>query len=278
MVSQVDETCALFAHETLDAPEMLLPACTPRKATLGSVDSDTLFQLSMESYGHLQRKAMLYSIDRDYFADVQTELSRKVREEVVSWLVDTGHAIALNSQTIAIAVNCFDRFLVQRRIPEQHVGDVAAASLLIAAKVHDGTPPPLSYLASYTDSKPEDIVIMEALMLDKLHWQVNSVTSNEFVPFMIHRLVRLGFSASDKLVEMLLDISLLEFGFATMSTCLVAAACVLLASELQNPDEDSTCCAEAFADVLDLDCADLLEARDLLYTSFQSFFAMSRSP
>lgn len=274
MVSRVEDSCILFAHETLETPEKRLPMRGAAKFSTQDVDS--LFHLSMESYDHMRRKADCYHIVRDYFIEVQKDLSRYIREQVVSWLVDTGHAIALNSQTTAIAVNCFDRFLGQRRIPAELVSDVAAAVLLIASKVHDGKPPPLSYLASYTDSEPEKIVVMEAVILDKLRWQVNTVTSNDFVPYMIRLLKRLGFVASEKLVEMLLDVSLLDYELAQMSTCTVAAASVLLASELENPDIGPSSCTCAYADSLQLDVDDLLQAKERLYSSFQAFFAGSK--
>ncbi|KAJ8909096.1 hypothetical protein NDN08_005792 [Rhodosorus marinus] len=273
MMATVDETCILLANETLELPENRVPVLPHVKIPSGPAEEIPSL-LSSNSYNNLREKAEAHLIV-DYFEDVQLDFSRKTREDVVSWLVDTGLSLSLGSHTIAMAVSCFDRFLAVRRIGKESVAEVAAACLWISTKLYDGVPP-LSYLSLLTGSKDENIVSMEEAILRELQWQVSSVPAEEFVPFMRSRMSRLGFEVDDKILEMLLDVSLLSFDVVRRSACIVAAACVLLGSEIQYPEMNCSMRSKMFAEILDLDHSELIEVKTVLHASFQTFIIASR--
>ncbi|XP_065179283.1 cyclin-I-like [Sycon ciliatum] len=103
------------------------------------------------------------------------------RAETLQWLRRLTYAgFGFSPDTFSLAVNVFDRFLSIVKVQSKHLRCIAAASLLIAAKIcqEPENEPSAKEIVSLGQCgfKEGDITRMERIILDKLHWDVDAST------------------------------------------------------------------------------------------------------
>mmetsp|Transcript_13053 Transcript_13053/g.40211 ORF Transcript_13053/g.40211 Transcript_13053/m.40211 type:complete len:318 (+) Transcript_13053:142-1095(+) len=191
----------------------------------------------MRTLGENER---LYSIFRDYFTHVQTDVTDNMRSILVDWLVEVCEEFKLNQETLHLAVNYLDRFLQVQPIRRSQVQLVGVSCLLLAAKFEEMYPPDVDELVHMTDHTytRAELIRMESIIINSLHFRLTVATR---LPF----LQRLHILApQEDLIEplshYLADLSLLNYKLLRCLPSFQSAACVYLARRaLGNPGWDS---------------------------------------
>lgn len=107
-----------------------------------------------------------------------TDRMDKVREVVVDWMMEVANEFNTTLQTIALAINIFDRCLFQLNIPREKLQLVGAVALLIACKaeeVDSPAPKDIVYICDHSYTL-EDVITMEATILSLLSFRVTVPT------------------------------------------------------------------------------------------------------
>lgn len=71
----------------------------------------------------------------------QPELSKWMRSLLVDWMVEVQESFELNHETLYLAVKIVDTYLGKERVTKDSLQLLGAASLLIACKYDERTPP-----------------------------------------------------------------------------------------------------------------------------------------
>lgn len=74
-----------------------------------------------------------FDTNYDYMV-YQTEINLGMREILVSWLIEVHKRLILSPETLFIAVNTIDRYMMRRNVPRLRLQLVGVASLYIACK------------------------------------------------------------------------------------------------------------------------------------------------
>lgn len=108
------------------------------------------------------------------------ETSGEQRDEVVSWLIFLNGRFHFTPETLALAISLMDRFLSVVKVRPKYLQCVAISCLYIAAKTleEDEVIPSTVDLVkrSHCDCAVSDILRMECVILDKLGWNVKTIT------------------------------------------------------------------------------------------------------
>ena len=108
----------------------------------------------------------------------ETDRMDKVREVVVDWMMEVANEFNTTLQTVALAINIFDRCLFQIVIPREKLQLVGAVALLIACKaeeVDSPAPKDIVYICDHSYTL-EDVITMEATILSLLSFRVTVPT------------------------------------------------------------------------------------------------------
>eukprot|EP01135_Chromosphaera_perkinsii_P009940 Nk52_evm33s1967 gene=Nk52_evmTU33s1967 len=116
-----------------------------------------------------------------YLSFVQkSEIKEFMRRDIVEWMQKLNSHFHFESETFATAVNYMDRFLSTMKVKPNHLQIIGVCCLLLASKFQEAwnTHPSLKELViacnhMYTAS---DIERMEKLVINKLNWEMHSVT------------------------------------------------------------------------------------------------------
>lgn len=121
-----------------------------------------------------------------YLKRVQKEtIEEFMRRDVADWLLKLTKHMNYHSETFGIAMNLFDRCLSTFVVKEVHLQLIASSCFLIASKVGEqwNTHPTFKELCIAADFafSCSDLERMEKLLLKKLNWQINPITSHMLV-------------------------------------------------------------------------------------------------
>ncbi|CAN0299215.1 unnamed protein product [Ectocarpus sp. 12 AP-2014] len=90
--------------------------------------------------------------------------------------------LGYNRDTVAVALNYFDRYTCEKRCSPTLAQAVAATALHIAAKFEETNPASLRQLLKYTPVfTPEQLLVMEMSLLKVLNWDLRPGTVYDFV-------------------------------------------------------------------------------------------------
>lgn len=129
------------------------------------------------------RKLELENRPKATYMKKQMDITSNMRSILVDWLVEVCEEYKLNSETLYLAVNYTDRFLSQMSVLRGKLQLVGTASMYIAAKYEEVTPPDISEFVYITDDTytKKQVLRMEHLLLKVLDFKMSSPTANWFL-------------------------------------------------------------------------------------------------
>ena len=165
-------------------------------------------------------------------------MTREQRAEVMDWLVEVAEEYQLQTMTLYIAVNVFDRFLSQvrlRRCPPRLLG---CTCMLIASKFHETFPPEVDAFVEITSEafSREQIIDLEGKVLEYIKYQVTVATPITFLDRLT--LVTQAPDQEKHMAQFLSELTLPEYEMLKHRGSLVAAAALVL-SRLTMGDADA---------------------------------------
>jgi len=113
----------------------------------------------------------------------QSDITASMRSILIDWLVEVSEEYRLQSETLYLAVNYTDRFLSQMSVLRGKLQLVGTASMYIAAKYEEITPPDVSEFVFITDDTytKKQVLRMEHLLLKILDFKMSSPTISWFL-------------------------------------------------------------------------------------------------
>ncbi len=137
---------------------------------------------SLEDEGAVRGEDFLATVQGDY-------ITKAMRVEVVAFMVDIAAYDGLAPAIAERAVRLFDQCLRTERLRRSSLQLVALASILVAAKMDDVTPPSLSALAYYADGQysTRDIAEAERRVLEMVGWHANIPTAHSVAGSLVAR-------------------------------------------------------------------------------------------
>lgn len=128
----------------------------------------------------------------NYFATVQKDISPRMRQVVAEWIIDLCEEQNCQEEVSLLALNYMDRFLSAVPIRKTHLQILATACLLLASKLREPNYKalPVELLVFYTDHSitKKDLIRWELLVLNRLKWDVSTVTPLDFLELLLCRL------------------------------------------------------------------------------------------
>ncbi|EMP32253.1 Cyclin-I [Chelonia mydas] len=114
-----------------------------------------------------------------------TDLSPSHYEKAVLWIAELSSQFQFYSETFALAINILNRFLASVKAQVKYLRCIAVTCLVLAAKTNeeDEVIPSVKKLAVQSGCKcsPAEILRMERIILDKLHWDLYTATPMDFL-------------------------------------------------------------------------------------------------
>lgn len=114
-----------------------------------------------------------------------TDISALCYEETVLWIGELSLLFQFSPETFGLAVNILNRVLASVKAQSKYLRCIAVTCLVIAAKTNeeDEVIPSLKKLAVESGCKcsPAEILRMERILLDKLHWDLYTATPVDFL-------------------------------------------------------------------------------------------------
>lgn len=145
----------------------------------------------------------------------QQDITGSMRSILIDWLVEVSEEYKLHTETLYLAVNYTDRFLSQMSVLRGKLQLVGTASMYIAAKYEEISPPDVTEFVYITDDTytKKQVLRMEHLLLKVLDFRMNTPTTNNFLTHYLRFLRMSGLIVSDKvehLARYLAELTLLE--------------------------------------------------------------------
>ncbi|CAG8681323.1 3103_t:CDS:2, partial [Acaulospora morrowiae] len=171
------------------------------------------------------------------YMEVQTELSWKMRGILVDWLIEVHSKFRLLPETLFLAVNIIDRFLSVRVVSLIKLQLVGITGLFIASKYEEVMAPSIKnfiYMADngYTE---EEILKAERYVLQTIDFKLCYPNPMNF----LRRTSKAdNFDVQSRTVaKYLMEISLVDQRFLSMTPSMIAAAALYLARKMLNRSE-----------------------------------------
>lgn len=128
----------------------------------------------------------------NYFATVQKDISHRMRQVVAEWIIDLCEEQNCQEEVSLLSLNYMDRFLSSVPIRKTHLQILATACLLLASKLREPNYKalPVELLVFYTDHSitKKDLIRWELMVLNRLKWDVSTVTPLDFLELFLCRL------------------------------------------------------------------------------------------
>lgn len=117
--------------------------------------------------------------------DQSLEIHPCQRDEMIEWMLELNYKFHFSPETFVHSVSILDRFLMAVKARPKYLQCIAFSSFFLAAKLKEedeAVPATVDLVRdSECDCTVAEVLRMERVILDKLKWDINSVTSLEFL-------------------------------------------------------------------------------------------------
>mmetsp|Transcript_12867 Transcript_12867/g.30083 ORF Transcript_12867/g.30083 Transcript_12867/m.30083 type:complete len:299 (-) Transcript_12867:226-1122(-) len=209
---------------------------------------------------------------------LDTPVDASCRFAMAKWCNDIAVHCKYEKETVAIAMNCLDRFMStpsgKEILLDRNQYQLAAMTALYSSvKIHEqeAMDPNLVSSLSAGVHSPKAVEAMEFKMLTAIKWRMNPPTAISFVRLMVDLFPHSFFPSCEKetimdVAKIQIDLILNKYSFCTIQESAVALACMMNA--IESVTDDGIFCAN-FASVvgkiISIDDAVLQELRFAIY-------------
>ncbi|TPX33375.1 hypothetical protein SmJEL517_g03708 [Synchytrium microbalum] len=199
-------------------------------------DSQDAEEYANEISSHM-KDLEIQTAPRPNYMDNQPEINWKMRQTLVSWLIQVLEEYDSLQETLYLTINILDRFCSHRKIPRNQYQLLGVASYLIAAKYAEnhGHVPTVKQLCKICcDSYPEsDFKQMELVILDEIHFVLGHPTAEAFLRADC-RFVKCVEMQSRALARYIMEFSVIYEEFIVYMPSVVASASIILAESIRG--------------------------------------------
>ncbi|XP_078394124.1 G1/S-specific cyclin-D1-like [Cetorhinus maximus] len=128
-----------------------------------------------------------YLPNRGTFPSIQPEIQPQMRSLLAGWMLEVCEEERCEKEVFPLAMNYLDRFLSAVPLGKSRLQLLGSACLFLASKLRETSPLSVETVCAYTahSSRPEELRVMELLLLNKLQWDIAAPTALEFVERLI---------------------------------------------------------------------------------------------
>ncbi|XP_043230428.1 G1/S-specific cyclin-D2-like isoform X3 [Amphibalanus amphitrite] len=174
----------------------------------------------------------VYLPSNSYFKCVQNEITPRMRQILAYWMVEVCEEQQCQSDVLPLAINLLDRFLSVTSVKKDHLQLLGAVCLFISSKLKETRCLTADFLVQCADNSITTglIIDWELLVLHRLRWEINAVTSHDFLDPLLHRLSLERYLSSSRVPDVrrqaqtFIVMCSTEFKFVFYSASTVAAA------------------------------------------------------
>ncbi|KAK6916368.1 Cyclin, C-terminal domain [Dillenia turbinata] len=176
----------------------------------------------------------------NYMEVIQKDLTAKMREILIDWLVEVAGEYRLTSDTLYLAVSFIDRFLSSHAISRGRLQLLGVSCMLVAAKYEETCTPHVEDFCYITDNTytKDEVVDMEEKVLKFLNHDMGTPTIKTFL-----RSFSRAVQDSDQHVDLhfeflacyLAELSLVDYKCLRFLPSIVAASAIFLANFTLQP-------------------------------------------
>lgn len=226
-------------NESVHLGEMKLAEAPPLSLVdVGDVNNaQAVVEYVAEIMAHFRRSEGIFAPSREYMSK-QTDISPKMREILIDWLIEVHLKFKLRPETLYLTVSNIDRFLERHAVSRTKLQLVGCTAMLLAAKYEEIYAPEVRDFVYISDKAytREQILQMEAIMLRTLEFKLTVPTAFRFG----ERFIKVALSGTDPqlhetrthLANFLMELTLQEYSFLKYMPSMVAASAIYLAMKM----------------------------------------------
>ena len=229
-----------------------------------------------------------YRVQSNYFSYVQTEIKPWMRKMLATWMLEVCKNQSREDDVFVLAMNILDRFLSVQPIGKRHLQLLGTVCMFIAAKLRSAVQFNAETLVIYTANSItiEELLNWEQFVLQKLRWDICSVTPYDFLPYLLNKLNLITHKNINNIRQYLssfISACATEFKFSMLPSSMIASGCLFATIKSLNTLSPFQC-EQILEDIhtitgIDLECLRecIEQIEELIETSLKIKFKSSVS-